>query len=137
MIEDNVEWTYNLTVPANDTKRLATFTVLGTTRLQAIDAANALVTAGGFGGQAAAFLTSTEIASLANFEFGSLDATVDVSGNLTVTDTRGVANELTLNTDGTTHTLADTNEVFLAPPVGWTRGLEWQIDLTGFGRIHW
>ena len=71
VIEDNVEWTYNLTVGAGETKRLAQFTVLGTTRAQAIAAANALVTNSGFGGEAAAFLTAGELASLANFQFNS------------------------------------------------------------------
>ncbi len=67
--EDNVEWTYSLTVNAGETKRLASFSVLGTTRQQAIDAANALVGSGGFANQAATFLTAGELASLANFVF--------------------------------------------------------------------
>ncbi len=50
VFDDNVEWTYSLTVAPGDTKRLASFTVLGTTRQQAIDAANAIVTSSGFGG---------------------------------------------------------------------------------------
>lgn len=68
--EDNVEWTYNLTIGAGETQRLANFTVLGNTQQQAIDAANALVTPSGFGGQSAAFLTAGELASLANFQLG-------------------------------------------------------------------
>ncbi len=74
--EDNVQWTYSLTVGAGETRRLATFTVLRNTRQQAIDAANALVTSSGFGGQATAFLDAGEIASLANFPF---DVTKPVS----------------------------------------------------------
>ncbi len=69
VIGDNVEWTYSLTVDAGQTKRLAYFTVLGTTRADAIASANALVTPTGFGGQAAAFLTAGELDSLTNFQF--------------------------------------------------------------------
>ena len=81
VIDDNVEWTYALTVPAGETKRLASFTVLGTTRAEAIAAANALVTNTGFGGEAAAFLTSGELASLANFEFNTAPTDVSLSSN--------------------------------------------------------
>lgn len=89
--DDNVEWTYNLTVDAGQTKRLAYFTVLGTTR--ADDRRRySLVTNTGFGGQAAAFLTAGELSSLANFQFGTLSATVDGSGNLTISDTDGTKN---------------------------------------------
>lgn len=65
---DNVEWTYNLNVAAGQTKQLAHFTVLGTTRAQAIAAANALVTTNGLTPEAAVFLSSSEWASLANFQ---------------------------------------------------------------------
>ena len=67
VLEDNVQWTYSLTVPTGETRRLATFTVLGTTRAQAIAAVNTLLTPAGFGGQAAAFLTQTELTSIVNF----------------------------------------------------------------------
>jgi hypothetical protein len=70
---DNVEWSYSLTVGAAETKRLGTFTILGTTRAQAIAAANALVGPAGFGGQANVFLTSAVLASLANFSFVAAD----------------------------------------------------------------
>jgi hypothetical protein len=66
---DNIEWTYNLTVPAGQTVRLAHFAILAATRAGAVAAANALVTSGSFGGQAAAFLTQTELDSLVNFIF--------------------------------------------------------------------
>jgi hypothetical protein len=72
VIGDNIEWTYNLTVPAGQTVRLAYFTIVNTTRAGAIAAANALVSPAGFGGQAGAFLSSTEVASLANFLFPPL-----------------------------------------------------------------
>ena len=67
LTSDNIEWTYNLTVPAGQTVRLASFTIVSTTRADAVAAAGALVTTDGFGGQAAAFLTSAELQSLANF----------------------------------------------------------------------
>jgi hypothetical protein len=66
---DNIEWTYNLTVPAGQTVRLTHFTILGNTRAAAAAAANALVTATGFGGQAAAFLSQGELDSTQNFVF--------------------------------------------------------------------
>ncbi len=69
VINDNIFWEYNLTVPAGDTVRLAHFTILGNTRAQAVAAANALVTNAGFDGQAAAFLTVSEVDSITNFEF--------------------------------------------------------------------
>ena len=81
VIEDDVEWTYDLTVPAGETKRLAHFTVLGTTRAEAISAANTLVTVNGFGGQAAEFLTPQELASLANFLFNSAPTDIALSSN--------------------------------------------------------
>ncbi len=79
VIQDNVQWTYDLTVGAGVTKRLAQFTVLGTTRAQAIAAANTLVTNSGFGGEAAAFLTPGELASLANFQFSSPPTDISLS----------------------------------------------------------
>ncbi|MFO0999029.1 MAG: hypothetical protein U0936_01720 [Planctomycetaceae bacterium] len=69
VIEDNVEWSYSLTVPAGETKRLAHFTVLGSTRAAAIAAVNALVTESGFAGEAAAFLDAGELGSIVNFQF--------------------------------------------------------------------
>lgn len=68
---DNVQWTYEITIPAGETLRLAHFTIVADTRAAAEAAAAALVTASGFGGQAAAFLTAGEQDSLANFAFGA------------------------------------------------------------------
>ncbi len=72
---DNIEWTYNITVPAGQTLRLAEYTILATNRSDAIAAANAVVLPSGFGGQAAAFLAPDELASLANFQFIPLTIT--------------------------------------------------------------
>ncbi|MCY2987313.1 MAG: FG-GAP-like repeat-containing protein [Planctomycetota bacterium] len=66
---DNLEWTYNITVPAGQTVRLAHFTILADTRAAAEAAADALIGINGFGGQAAAFLAAAELNSLANFGF--------------------------------------------------------------------
>ena len=71
---DNITWTYSLTVAAGQTVRLADFTILGTTQAAAVAAANALVINGGFGGQAAAFLTQADVQSLANFAIGATPA---------------------------------------------------------------
>ena len=100
LIDDNVQWTYDLTVPAGATRRVAHFTVLGTTRTDAIASVNALLNINGFTGQAAAFLTSGELASLANFQFNSAPTDLAISqtamnenstlgsvvGNLTTSD---------------------------------------------------
>ncbi len=64
---DNIDWTYTITVMPGETVRLASFTIVSTWRADAIAAANALVTPSGFGGQAAVFLSTEEINSLANF----------------------------------------------------------------------
>ena len=74
---DNVEWTYSITVGAGQTVSLANFTVVATSQADAIAAANALVTAADFGGQAAAYLTPVELGSLANFAYNH--APTDVS----------------------------------------------------------
>ena len=85
---DNISWTYSLTVPAGQTVRLAYFTILGTTQAAAVAAANTLLTASGFGGQAAAFLTPAEIQSLANFgptSFNSAPVLTAASPSLGIT----------------------------------------------------
>ncbi len=66
-LNDNIDWTYTITVNPGTTLRLAMFTIVSTTRAGAMAAANALVTPDGFGCQAAAFLSNVEINSLANF----------------------------------------------------------------------
>ena len=71
---DNITWTYNLTVPAGQTVRLGYFTIVATTQAAAVAAANALVVNGGFGGQAAAFLSQAELQSLANFAVSAVPA---------------------------------------------------------------
>ena len=74
----NISWTYNITVHAGQTVTLAYFTIVSPTQAGAIAAANALVTPGGFGGQAGAFLDATPLSSLANFLFPPV-ATVAVN----------------------------------------------------------
>jgi hypothetical protein len=66
---DNIQWTYNLTVPAGQTVRLAYFTIVAATEVAATSEANALVAGSWFGGQADAYLTTNESSSLANFRF--------------------------------------------------------------------
>jgi hypothetical protein len=93
---DNIEWTYSITVPAGQTVRLAEFTILGTTRAAVTASAVALVTPDGFGGQAAAFLTTDELRSIVNFPFtlsqsptvtGVSPSTGPAAGGTTVTIT--------------------------------------------------
>ncbi|WP_232530116.1 Calx-beta domain-containing protein [Rosistilla oblonga] len=69
VIDDNVYWSFDVTVPAGETLRLATLTILGDTRADATAAAAALVAPAGFGGTAAAYLTQDELDSVANFQF--------------------------------------------------------------------
>jgi hypothetical protein len=98
----NISWSYSLTVPAGQTVDLAYLTVVAPTQTAAVAAANALVTPGGFGGQAAAYLSQSQLSSLLNFVFaqppmvsaGNAGAVTFVRGgravavapNLTVTD---------------------------------------------------
>ena len=65
----NISWTYSLTVPAGQTVRLAYLTIVAGTPAAAVSEANALVTPTGFGGQAAAYLTQSQLGSLSNFGF--------------------------------------------------------------------
>ena len=96
---DNIEWTYNVTVPAMRTVRLATLTIVATTRAQAETAAGALVNSFGFGGQAAEFLSSDELRSLANFAFYT-SPTINGLLNDTNFGWDGVTNDPTLDMSG-------------------------------------
>ena len=71
VVGDNLEWTFDLTVPAGETRRLVTYSVIGTTRQQAIDSANALVGTTSFGGEAVSDLNSSELETLANIHFNA------------------------------------------------------------------
>ncbi len=77
--EDNIGWTYNIVVAPGETKRLATFTIQGNTRAEAIASVNALISPNGFGGEAASFLSQTELGSLANFQFNQAPTNVSLS----------------------------------------------------------
>ena len=79
VIGDNIRWTYNLTVPAGQTVRLAYYTIVGTTRQEAIAAADALVRPDHFAGQATAYLNDSDVASLANFQFPSVAITATLN----------------------------------------------------------
>ncbi|QDU49595.1 hypothetical protein [Gimesia panareensis] len=69
LVGDNIVWTYDLTVNAGETVRLAHLTILDENRADAEAAANALVSSTGFTGEAGAYLTGGELASLQNFQF--------------------------------------------------------------------
>ncbi|NLF68878.1 MAG: hypothetical protein GX575_07465, partial [Candidatus Anammoximicrobium sp.] len=94
---DNIEWTYEITVPAGETVRLAHFTVLADTQAAAEVAAGTLVTADGFGGQAAAFLTQGELDSIQNFVFNR-PPVADAGGPYSV----GEGGSVQLDASGTT-----------------------------------
>lgn len=88
VLEDNVQWTYEMSVPAASTNSLAHFTVLGTTRQQAIDAASALINLQGFDNQAALHLTDFERTTLANFQFNYAPTNIAIS-NTIITENAG------------------------------------------------
>ncbi len=142
--EDNVDWTYDLTVNPGETKRLGYFTITATTRASAIAAANALVTPTGFGGEAAAFLTAGELVSLTNFQFNATPtvttntgstvaeggADTIASGELTVTDAEQTAAELTF----TVTTLPSNGQLELTTAAGIAISSFTQDDING-GRL--
>ncbi len=100
VIGDNIEWTYEISVPAGGILRLGYFTILADTRVDAQAAANALVTPFGFGGQAATLLTGHELSSLPNFVFQDLGDAPDTGSGT------GPGNYNTLASDnGPTHTI--------------------------------
>jgi VCBS repeat-containing protein/predicted outer membrane repeat protein len=76
---DNLEWTYELTVEPGETVRLAHFTTVAATQAEARASADRLVTDGGFGGEAAAFLTESERFELANFNRPPTDLDLSAS----------------------------------------------------------
>ncbi|MCA9085325.1 MAG: VCBS domain-containing protein, partial [Planctomycetaceae bacterium] len=87
VVGDNIVWEFDVTVPAGETIRLATFTILGDTRAEAEAAAATLVSTSGFGGEAAAFLTQAELDSLANFSFNTAPTAVDdVNGEVSLSE---------------------------------------------------
>jgi hypothetical protein len=69
VVGDTVEWTYGITVQPGQTVELGTFTIQASSEANAIAEANALVTSTGFGGHAADFLSGSDLAALANFQF--------------------------------------------------------------------
>jgi hypothetical protein len=69
VVGDNLEWSYNITVPAGATVELAELSIVNSTQAGAIADAQALVASTGFQGTAGQFLTSTDLAELANFQF--------------------------------------------------------------------
>src|SRR5205085_2621081 len=68
-IGDNVEWSYDLTIPAGQTVRLAHFTIIAQDRSAAVAAAQQLETADGFSEIAAHYLDASEISQFANFSW--------------------------------------------------------------------
>jgi hypothetical protein len=76
IVGDNIEWTYTITVQPGQTLELATFTIQAGSEANAVAEANALVTPSGFGGHAADFLSSGDLAALANFQFNSPPTTI-------------------------------------------------------------
>jgi uncharacterized delta-60 repeat protein len=96
IVGDNIEWNYTITVQPGQTLELGTFTIQASSEANAIAEANVLVTPSGFGGQAAEFLSSTDLAALANFQFpmvsiNALSTPVPVTGTGTFTVSRNTS----------------------------------------------
>ncbi|WP_077024754.1 beta strand repeat-containing protein [Fuerstiella marisgermanici] len=98
---DNIDWTYDLTVPAGETVRLAHFTITADTRAAAITAANALVIPDGFANQAAAFLSDGELDSIANFVFNT-PPQADAGGPYTADEGSSFTLDASASTDNET-----------------------------------
>jgi hypothetical protein len=73
-VGDNLQWTYELTVPAGQSVCLAYFTIIAADRAAATASAAALATSAGFNDHARAFLTPAEVGTLANFVCSTLSA---------------------------------------------------------------
>ncbi|TWU04277.1 VCBS domain-containing protein [Stieleria varia] len=73
VVGDNIFWTYDITVPAGETVRLATFTIQDALRSTAEFIASDFVTETGFRYDAELYLTENEKASIANFTFPAAD----------------------------------------------------------------
>ena len=69
VLGDNIQWTYQVTIPAGQTVRFMYLTITATTRAQARSAAESLVPVTGLDAPWTAFLTSQELESIANFQF--------------------------------------------------------------------
>jgi cyclophilin family peptidyl-prolyl cis-trans isomerase len=138
VIGDNVRWTYPLTGRAGQTVRLGYFTIVAPPRAEAVAAANALVTPFGFGGQAAAYLDSSELQSLVNFvntnqapillagfpSLGTLNPNAPMTVNLSAFINNGPA----------TTTITDADPEAIAggiAMVGFTGLGEWSYSLDG------
>ncbi len=68
VLEDNIEWTYSVNVPAGATVRLAGFTSLAQARTTAIGAVNDISDMSGLlSAEAAEFMTPTEVSSILNY----------------------------------------------------------------------
>ena len=119
---DNIEWTYTLTVPAGKTLRLAQFTVLADHREDATAAADALISADGFAGQAAVLLSQAELDSIANFHFGFNAPPVlsNVPNNATIPEVQTLsfhanATDIDLPAQNLTFSLADLGAASTVP----------------------
>ena len=86
VVGDNVQWTFDLTVPAGQTKELGFFTIQAASRTLAVSEANALVGLTGFGNQAALGLNSADLASLVNFQFTEHAPTDITLSNATIAE---------------------------------------------------
>ncbi len=69
MIDDNIEWTFVITVQPGQTVELGAYTIQAADEPAALAAADALLTPTAFGGQASAYLSSDDLSGLVNFQF--------------------------------------------------------------------
>ncbi len=114
--EDNVDWSFDVTIGAGETKRVASFAILATNRADAVSAANALVTGNGFAGEAGAFLTNSELSSIVNFQFNQAPTDIGLT-NSTLAENAG-ANAVVGTLSGTDPDVGDTLIFSLPSGVG-------------------
>ena len=79
ILDDNVSWTYNLTVSAGQTIELGYFTIQAANSTQAIGEANAIVGPNGLLDTAATGLNSNDLAAMANFQFNHAPTDITLS----------------------------------------------------------
>ncbi len=128
MSGDNLYWTYSLAVPANQTVRLAYYTIVGPTDSAAASEASTLLNSVGvYGGQSCLGITAAVASSMQNF------VGMGAASPPTVT---GVPNDGTgadINYQSSTTTLSANWAGVFTDPVNGITGYQWAIGTTSGG----
>ncbi len=78
LVEDNLHWSYQISIAPGETKRLASFSFTGLTRVAAMTDVESIMARSGFIGNATLHMTQAELDSIANFQFNDA-ATVELT----------------------------------------------------------